>query len=798
MLKNYILIVLRNIERYKGYSFINIFGLSLGLTFSVLLLLYINYEFSYDRYHHQARQIYRVAADAVIKDDYFSIAATPAPLGPILKQEFNEVIEFTRIVDLKREMVVVGDNQFFENDFYYADPGVFKMFDFKLLSGDLYECLSEKDAIVISETLAEKYFGTAEAVGKTIYFGGNRNPLQVTGVLEDVRPNSHFVPAAFISYRHLPAERTNNWLNFGDYTYILLPRNYPSEQFLPKLEAVYLEYMDEMFYQFNSSASFFLQPLTDIHLYSKLQAEIRPGGEISYIYIFSAIALFMIIIASINYMNLATARSVKRAKEVGLRKLVGSYKVQLMKQFIVESVIFSTISMIVSLIAIKYLIGPFAAISGKAIDLSVLASPGIIIALLGVILLVGLLAGSYPAFYLSRLNTVEVLKGKLYGSLGNLSLRKMLVIIQFGLSSIMLICTWVVYDQLNYLNDKDLGFNDQNLVRVPLHSESLKASFDRLSDLWEPHENIEFVASGECTPGTGDFFQPAFYIESSQGEMLEHLLLNFDIDDRYLPGLGIQLLEGRNFSRDSPTDSLDAVIVNQTLVNKMGWENPLGKRIDIVVNEDFKIKSARVIGVTRDFHIRSLHEKIEPMVLTFSIPNRFMLIKIKDKEIKRTLNFMHEVWDKHITEAPFDYSFVDDDLRKYYIEDERKGKIFAVFSGVTILIACLGLFGLASFTASQRKREISIRKVNGATFSDIIFLVAKDYLVLIGISILLAWPFAYYFVANWLQNFAYSVSIKPATFILTAIVTIIITILTISFHATKAAYTNPVKPLKVE
>lgn len=798
MLKNYVLIVLRNIERYKGYSFINIFGLSLGLTFSVLLLLYINYEFSFDRYHHQAGQIYRVAADAVVKDDYFSIAATPSPLGPVLKKEFNEVIEFTRIVDLKREMVIVGDDQYFENNFFYADPGVFKMFDFNLLVGDLYECLSENDAIVISETLAEKYFGTVEAVGETIYFGGNRKPLQVTGVLEDVPPNSHFIPAAFISYRHLSGETTKNWVNFSDYTYLLLPKNYQPDQFLPNLEEVYLHYMEDMFYQFNSSASFFLQPLTDIHLYSKLQAEIRPGGEISYIYIFSAIALFMIVIASINYMNLATARSVKRAKEVGLRKLVGSYKTQLIKQFIVESVIFTTISMIISLISIKYLVKPFATVSGKAIDLSILTSPTVIITLLGVILLVGLLAGSYPAFYLSRLNTVEVLKGKLYGDLGNLSLRKMLVVTQFGLSSIMLICTWVVYDQLDYLSDKDLGFNDKNIVRVPLHSESLKAASGRLAHLWESNDGVEFIASGECTPGTGEFIQSAFYVESAQGDMEEHLLLTFDVDQHYLPSLGVQLLDGRNFSLEFPADSLDAVIVNQTLVNKMGWENPLGKRIDILVNEDFRIRNARVIGVTQDFHIRSLHEKIEPMVLTFNVVNQFMLVKVKEKEVKATLKFMHEIWDKYITEAPFDYSFVDDDLREYYIEDERKGKIFAVFSGITILIACLGLFGLASFTASQRKREISIRKVNGATFSDIIFLVAKDYLVLIGISILVAWPFAYYFVVNWLQNFAYSVSIKPATFVLTAIVTVIITILTISFHATRAAFTNPVNPLKME
>ena len=798
MLKNYILIVFRNIERYKVYSFINIFGLSLGLTFSVLLLLYINYELSYDKYHHQARQIYRVAADAVIKDDYFSIATSPSPLGPVLKKEFNEVVEFTRIVDLKREMVEVENNQFFENDFFYADPGIFKMFDFNLLTGDPYTCLDRNNAIVISESLAEKYFGTVEALGETIFFGGNRKPLQVTGVLEDVPLNSHFVPTAFISYRNIPADDTNNWVNFSDYTYLLLPKNYQAAEFLPKLEAVYNRYMEDTFYQFSSSASFFLQPLTDIHLYSKLQAEIRPGGEISYVYIFSAIALFMIIIASINYMNLATARSVKRAREVGLRKLVGSYKTQLMKQFIVESIIFTMIAMLVSLIAIKYLVKPFGAVSAKAIDLAVLTSPGMLLTLLGIVLVVGLLAGSYPAFYLSRLNTVEVLKGKMVGRFGNLSLRKMLVITQFGLSSIMLICTWVVYDQLNYVSDKDLGFDHRHLVRVPLHSESLKSNYSQLAALWESHKNIELTASGECTPGTGNFIQSAFYVESNRGDMQEHLLLNFNIDDKYLPGLGIQLLEGRNFSPQFPTDSLDAVIINQTLAAKMNWKKPLGKRIDIVINDDFKIKNARVIGVVRDFHMRSLHEKIEPLVLTYGTPNKFMLIKIKDKDIKHTLNFMHEVWDKNIAEAPFDYSFIDDDLRKYYIEDERKGKIFAVFSGITILIACLGLFGLASFTASQRKREISIRKVNGATFSDIIFLVAKDYLILIGISILLAWPFAYYFVVNWLQNFAYSVSIKPATFVLTAIVTIMITILTISFHATKAAFTNPVKPLKME
>ncbi len=798
MFKNYILIVLRNIEKYKGYSFINIFGLSLGLTCSVLLLLYINYEFSYDRYHRQSEQIYRIATNANIKDDYFSLATTPAPLGPVLKKEFKETIAFTRIVDMKREMVMVGDNQFFENDFYYADPGVFKMFDFPLYSGDPNSCLNRKDAIVLSKSLAEKYFGVADVVGKTIYFGGNREPLLVTGVLKDVKPNSHFVPSAFISYRHLPQERSKNWVNFNDYTYILFPKDYIVSAFLPNLEIVYKDYMEELFYQFNSSASFFLQPLTDIHLYSKLQPEITIGGDISYIYIFSAIALFMIIIASINYMNLATARSVKRAKEVGLRKVVGSYKTQLIKQFIVESVIFTIIAMVVSLIAIKYLVKPFTNISGRAIDLSILTSPDILLTLVGVVLIVGLMAGSYPAFYLSKLKTVEVLKGKLYGGLGNLSLRKILVITQFGLASIMLIFTWVVYDQLHYLNDKDLGFKDHNLIRVPLHSESLRAKFDNLSKLWATNKNIQIVASGECTPGTGEFMQSGIYLESSQGQMQERLLLNFNIDQHYLASLGIELIEGRNFSTKYVTDSLDGVIVNQTLVNRMNWKKPLGKRVEILVDKDLGIRKAQVVGVIRDFHVRSLHEKIEPMVLTFNTHNQFMLVKISGRQMKETLNFMHEIWDKQIAGMPFDYSFVDEDLKKYYIEDERKGKIFAVFSAVTILIACLGLFGLVSFTASQRKKEISIRKVNGATFSDIIILVAKDYLILIGISILIAWPFAYYFIKNWLQNFAYSVSIKPETFLLTGVVTIFITILTISFHATKAAFANPINPLKVE
>lgn len=798
MFKNYILIVLRNIDKYRGYSLINVFGLSLGISFCLLLLLYIKHELSYDKFHRQTDQIYRVATNAVIKDDYFSLATTPSPLGPVLKRSFNEIIEFTRLVNVNREMVVVGQHQFFETNFFYADPGVFKLFDFPLLYGDPYECLSKSDGIVISEKLALKYFGSANVVGKTLYYSGNKKPLLITGVMSNAKSNAHFVPSAFLSYSGLSDQRQRNWVNFNDYTYLLFPPQYASENFLPKLDKIYQTYMEDLFYQFNSSAAFFLQPLADIHLYSKLQAEIVPGGEISYIYIFGAIAAFIIIIASINYMNLATARSVNRAKEIGLRKVVGSYKIQLIKQFMVESVIFTTISMIISLIVIKYLITPFNQISGKEINLVVLGSPGIILGLLGIIILVGLLAGSYPAFYLSQVNTVEVLKGKVNSGLRNLSLRRILVIVQFGLSSIMLICTWVVFDQLNYLDHKDLGFDSGNLVRIPLHSETLRAKSTILSDLFATNPDIEVISSATCTPGNGDFVQSGFYVETTDGEMRENLLLNFNIDENYVPALDIKVTQGRNFSGVFDDQAKNSVIVNQTLVNKMGWENPIGKEIHIINSDEMEVDEAKVIGVVADFHVRSLHQKITPMILTYNKNNEQLLVKIKAGNNANTLQFMSAKWNNIISEVPFDYSFVDEDLQKYYMADERKGDIFAIFSGITILIACLGLFGLASFTSSQRKKEISIRKINGASISDIIILVTKDYLILISISILLAWPFAYYFISGWLQNFAYSVSISPSAFILTALVIIVITIITISFHAAKAALNNPVNPLKVE
>ncbi len=797
MFKNYILIVLRNIDKYKGYSLINIFGLSLGITFCLLLLLYIKYELSYDQHHRQSDQIYRVATDAVIKDDFFNLATTPSPLGPVLKREYNEIIDFTRLVNVNREMVVVGDNQFFETNFFYADPGVFKLFDFTLIHGDPYTCLSKSNGIVISEKLAIKYFGSSDIIGESLFYSGNKRALKITGVMQNPKPSSHFVPAAFLAYLGLSEERQRNWVNFNDFTYILFPVGYSPDYFRPKLDAVYQAYMDDLFYQFNSSASFFLQPLSDIHLYSKLQGEISPGGEISYIYIFSAIATFIIIIASINYMNLATARSVKRAKEIGLRKVVGSYKIQLVNQFMIESVMFTSFSMLISLIAVKYLITPFNQIAGKEIDIQVLGSPLIILGLLGIVIIVGLLAGSYPAFYLSRVNTVEVLKGKVSTGLRNLSLRRALVIIQFGLSSIMLICTWVVFDQLNYVDQKDLGFQSAQLVRIPLHTESLRKKSSSLSKMFAEGPNIELVSSATCTPGNGDFIQSGFYVETEEGDMVENLLLNFNIDENYIPVLSIGINEGRNFSAELDTKG-NTVIVNQTLVKKMGWQDPLGKEVHIINNDQMELTEATVIGVVNDFHVRSLHKRITPMVLTYKNDNEQLLVKIKHNDQNSTLNFMSATWNNIISEVPFDYSFVEEDLQQFYLADERKGDIFAIFSGITILIACLGLFGLASFTSSQRKKEISIRKINGATISDIIILVTKDYLILIGISILLAWPFAYYFISDWLQNFAYSVSISPSAFILSAAATITITILTISFHATKAALTNPIYPLKLE
>lgn len=779
------------------YSTLNILGLTAGITASMLLLLYVQDELSYDRMHSNAENIYRVNTLATIQDTHMNAAATMPPLGPALKNDYPEVKNFCRLLDVGEELVVKGENRYYEKGFYFADSSFFRMFDFELISGDPRTVLSTPESIVLSKSIAEKYFGNENPIGKEIKTGSEEWTRTVTGVMADITSKSHILPKALVSYNTLPDERMNFWGNISDFLYIELTPGTAPEDFSKNFPDVFDKYIREIFSQFDAHADFSLINITDIHLKSEAEGDAEPGGSMAYIYTFSAVAFFLLLIASINYMNLATAQATKRAKEVGIRKVMGAYQKQLRWQFVIESTVVTLFSSLTSLILVFFLIPGFNMIAGKSISQMFYLEPSVMLVFLAVTVFVGVFSGSYPAFYLSRFKPVEVLKGRL-ASGGNAALRKALVIGQFAVSLVMIISTIVVYEQLNYLNTKDLGFNKDQVLRIPLNGSAAMNKYSVLRTSLLQNPNIESVASGWHTPGTNNLNVQAITVETASGDMIEKVFQTISIDQHYLPTLEVPVVDGRNFLESVGRDTSDAVIVNEAMVRHMGWADPIGKRFNVIRDQQLNRREVRVVGVIKDFHVRALRQSIEPLVVHMSLENGSMLVRIKPNQVKETLSFLEAEWQNIVPDRPLEYNFIQQDFEAQYIEDERKGQLFATFSGLSVFIACMGLFGLASFNSAAKRKEIGIRKVIGAGLSDIIYLVSFDFIKLVAVSMIIAFPVAYYFMDKWLQEFSYSVEIGVLTFVISAAITTFITLLTIGYHSINAALANPSFSLKEE
>ncbi len=797
MIKNFLKIAVRSITRHALYSTLNILGLTIGITASVLLLLYVNDELSYDQIHSNAANIYRVNTLATIQDTNMDAATTMAPLGPALYVDYPEVINFCRVVDVGEELVVQGDRKFYEDKFYFTDSSFFQMFDFQLLHGDPNTALTKPQSIVLSESIAKKYFGDADPIGKEIKTGAEAWTRTVTGVMADINAKSHIKPKALVAYSTLPEERTNFWGNISDFLYIELAQGTTSEQFSQNFPDVFDKYIRELFSQFDAHADFSLINIADIHLKSTSEGDPEPGGSMAYIYTFSAIAFFLLLIASINYMNLSTAQATKRAKEVGIRKVMGSHKKQLRWQFLVESTVVTLFSSVTSLILVFFLIPGFNTISGKSISQMFYTDPIIMVSFMFVVLFVGVFSGSYPAFYLSRFKPALVLKGRLAKG-GNVALRKGLVVAQFAVSLVMIISTIVVYEQLNYLNTKDLGFNKDLVMRIPLNGSTAMEKYDVLRTTLLQNPGIEAVGSGWHTPGNSNLNVQAITVETNNGEMIEKVFQTIFIDQHYLPTLEVPVVEGRHFLESIGRDTVDAVIVNESMVKHMGWDAAIGKKFSIILDQQLNRREVKVVGVIRDFHVRALRESIEPLVVHMNISNGSMVVRIKPTDIKSTLAYIEEEWKSIVPDRPLEYNFIQQDFEAQYEEDERKGQLFATFSGLSIFIACMGLFGLASFNSAAKRKEIGIRKVIGASLGDIIYLVSFDFFKLVAVSMIIAFPVAYYFMDSWLQEFSYSVEISLVTFVLSAAITTLITLITVGYHSLTAAFSNPAFSLKEE
>jgi putative ABC transport system permease protein len=789
MFKNLLKTAVRHIRKHFGYSLLNIMGLTIGISSALFLIIYVSDEVSYDRYHENADRIYRVSSKITETDDQFTWNVAQIPFGPQVVQDYPEVQSFVRFINMPRALYKYEDQEFVEENFYYVDSTLFDIFSYRILRGEVRSAIKDPGKIVLTETAAARYFGDEDPVGKTLTTGDNT--FEVTGVIGDVPFNSHFRFDAVAARNNLP-KQIGNWGNFGVFTYLLLPRDVDVEAFETKMQGMYDAHMKTIFGPLEITIEYIMEPITRIHLYSTNPGEPEPTGSITYVYIFGIIALFLVLIAAMNYMNLATARSSGRAREVGMRKVVGSRQAPLVVQFLSESVVLTVISLIISVILLLILLPKFNLLAGKSFDVSILYSPVVIISAIGVILVAGIFGGSYPAFFLSRFSPVTVLKGEItQGSAGSL-FRKILVVIQFTISVVMIICTLVVFRQLNYLKSMDQGFNQENVLTLQLNQNMVR-KYPVLKQGLLENNDIKYVTSTNTPLGEGSG-KVIFNLETDQG--MAQRGINFAVVDHdFVDALGIKIVMGRDFQQDMPSDTLTGVIVNQTLANRMGWSDPIGKKVQLGDGQQI---NARVIGMMADYHQTGMYNEIESLMLVWRERNNIIYVKLSGNNTEETMSYIETKWKEIFPDQPYSYTFLTERFNRQFEADEKRGLIFTMFTILAIFIACLGLFGLASYMVEQRTKEIGIRKVFGADESVIIRLISKDFLILVSVSVIIALPVAYYFMNNWLQNYVYRTKIGVMVLILAALLTMVITFITISYKAYQAAIMNPASSIRTE
>jgi putative ABC transport system permease protein len=789
MLKNLIKTAIRHILKHLGYSILNILGLTLGISSALFLIIYVSDEVSYDRYHEKADRIYRVSSKITEPDDQFTWNVAQIPFGSQVVQDYPEVQSSVRFINMPRALYKYEDKEFNEENFFYVDSTIFDIFSYKVLKGDVRSAIREPNKIVLTEKIAARYFGSSDPIGKTLTAG--TNTYEVAGVIKNVPFNSHFRFDALASRNNLP-KQLGSWGNFGVFTYLLFPENFNVKAFETKMQGMYATYMKPIFGSLNIKIEYILEPITRIHLYSTNAGEPEPTGSITYVYIFAIVALFLVLIAAMNYMNLATARSTKRAREVGLRKVVGSRRGLLVLQFLSESMVFTVISLIFSIVILMILLPKFNLLAGKSFDLHIIYSPVVLLSMLSVILVVGILGGSYPAFFLSRFSAVTVLKGEItQGSAGSL-FRKILVVIQFAISVTMIICTLVVFRQLSYLKTMDQGFDQKNVIGLQLN-QAMVQKYPVLKQLLLDNPNIKYVSSTNTPVGEGSG-KLLFNVETDQG--MSQRGINFAIVEHdFVKTLGIKITKGRDFQQDMPSDTLTGVLVNETFVKRMGWSEAIGKKVEL---GNASTVRGKVIGVMKDYHQTGMYNGIESLILLYRPLNNVIYIKLSGNNIKQTLSHIETRWKEVFPGEPYTYTFLNERFNRQFEADEKRGKIFTMFTILAIFIASLGLFGLASYMVEQRTKEIGIRKVFGADEGVILRLIAKDFLILVSIAIVVAFPVSYFFMNNWLQNYVYRTTLGIPVFILAGLITIAITFLTISYKAYQASVMNPANSLKIE
>ena len=803
MFTNYIKVALRNLWRAKGFSFINIFGLAVGMACSLLIFLFVKDEKSYDRYHKDAENIYRVAKDFV-NDDGSRIpdATTPAPLAPAMQAEMPEVISVTRLRPNwgRSYLVKAGEKKFTEEKIYGVDSSFFNVFTFPFVLGNATTALKEVNNIVLTQTSAQKLFGTENPIGKTLNVDAFGD-MMVSGVIKDVPPASHLHYDYLVSYRKQPGNtpQLTNWNGYNDYTYVKLRPGTNTTAFTKKIQALNDRNVERSF------SVFYVQPLTAIHLASNLKWELEANGDRQYINILILIALFVILIAGINYMNLSTAKASVRAKEIGVRKVAGALRSSLVQQFLFESVLTCLVAAVVSVLLVMLLLPLTNDLTGK--QLSLFSGPGILYALGGSLLL-GVLAGFLPALYLASFKPIAVLKGLKLNESGALNLRKGLVVVQFSISIVLIIGALIISQQMHFLRSAKLGFDSEQIVA--LRSPAFLSSTDRQAFRHE----LERLPGVQSVAGANGTLPDRFSTSrmSVKGSTQEQQLNFITVDYNFLQLMKFPLAEGRGFSADHPADTLTngipgglldqtigSIVINQTAVKELNLAGPaVGKQLLYSRDGDTSYY-VNIVGVLKDFHFTSLRNQIKPFAFFVSPrANAGMFAKLASGNTEGTLAAMQNLWKRYPSERPFDYTFLDETYAKLYQSESRFQKLFVSLVVLGILIACLGLLGLATFAAQRRVKEIGIRKVLGASVANVAVLLSKDFLKLVLVAIVIAIPIGWYGMNKWLQAFAYRIPIEWWVFLAAGLIAVMIALMTISFQSIRAAVANPIKSLRTE
>jgi putative ABC transport system permease protein len=805
MLKNYLKVALRNLWKNKAFSAINIIGLASGLAVCLLIVLYVVDELSYDRYNKNADRIYRLDADIFFNDTQAIFAVAPDPLAITLKREYPVVKEMVR-VNYQKDVLIKKDNQNVQDhNVGYADSTFFKVFTIPMIAGDPLTALREPNSIVIDKTTAKKYFNSTDVVGKILRVDNNTD-CKITGVIKDIPRQSHF-HFHFIRPR---GKDNDSWLSNNTYNYILVKPGVSQAEMQKNVDVTIDKYIGrDIEQQFHASLKdlrakgnhfvYHLMPLRDIHLHSGKSYEIEANGDATYVYVFSVIALFILLIACVNFMNLSTARSANRAKEVGIRKVAGSLRLHLITQFLTESVLLSFLSLLFAIGIAALLVPLFNQLAGKEMSVATLFSTWLFPVMIALVLVVGFLAGSYPAFYLSSFQPIQVLKGKVAKGFKSSWLRSGLVVFQFCISIILIIGTIVIYNQLDYIRSRKIGYDrDQVLVvHNPYYLDQQIHTFR--NELLNIPGVTNASISGDLPTGI-NFDNEGWFRDASMDPSKAVVLTNFYIDDNYIPTLGMEIKEGRNFSKDFPTDSL-GVILNESAVKVLGYKDPFKETIYRPNFYDGGIHGAlpyHVVGVVKDFNFSSMHQSVGPLVIQEGDNWGAIAVRVNTKNISSVIHAIQNKWANMVPTQPFNYTFMDADFNNVYTAEQRTGTLFITFAVFAILIGCLGLFGLVTYAAEQRTKEIGVRKVLGASVSGIVAMLSKDFAKLILIASLIAFPIAWWSMHKWLQSFAYRITISWWVFIVAATTATVIAMITISFQAIKAAIANPVRSLRTE